>query len=78
MARYTKPLDVHKLTPEQRAALQPGQHITASGAQGRWIGQTKNGSDVAAWRDNARRFPGGVKAYHAALREYATAGQKEA
>ena len=58
------------LTPEQRAALQPGQHITASGAKGRWIGQSKGGTDVAAWQDNARAFPKGARAYRAALREY--------
>ena len=70
MALFLKAVDVHQLTPEQRAALQPGQHITASGAKGRWIGQSKRGTDVAAWQENARAFPKDARAYRAALREY--------
>ena len=70
MARFTRAVDVHTLTPEQRAALQPGQHITASGAKGRWIGQSAHGTDVAAWSDNARAFPKGARAYQTTLREY--------
>lgn len=79
MARFAKTVDVHTLTPEQRAALQPGQHITASGAKGRWIGQTIHGTDVAAWRDNAKNHPAGARGYYRALRDYARrSGLKEA
>lgn len=73
MARFAPRIDVHTLTPEQRKALQPGQHITASGAKGRWVGQTPHGTDVAAWRDNARRHPEGSQAYYKILRSYAQA-----
>ncbi|AMO44063.1 hypothetical protein DSS3P8_005 [Roseobacter phage DSS3P8] len=72
MAQYQARVDVHTLTPEQRAALQPGQHITASGAPGRWAGQTRHGTDVAAWAGNATRHPLGRAGYFRAMREYAT------
>jgi hypothetical protein len=52
MAKFTKTVEVWPLSPSERAALQPGQHITAGGAPGRWCGQTKSGIDVAAWRVN--------------------------
>lgn len=73
MSRYQPTVDVHTLTPEQRAALQPGQHITASGGKGRWAGQTKHGTDVAAWAGNAKGSPLGRVGYFRALRQYATA-----
>ncbi len=72
MSRYIATVDVHTLSEEQRKLLQPGQHITASGGQGRWAGQTKHGTDVAAWTENAKRSPLGRKAYFRALRTYAT------
>ena len=50
MARFQKRVEIWPLSPEERAALQPGQHITAGGAPGRWAGQTARGIDVAAWR----------------------------
>ena len=49
MARYQKRLDVWALSQEERARLQPGQHITAGGARGVYLGQTRNGTDVAMW-----------------------------
>ena len=72
MARYQRRVDVWTLTPEQRAALQPGQHITAGPDNpGVYLGQTRNGVDVAAWEGNARRHPEGRAAYIRTLREYA-------
>lgn len=69
MARFTKAIDIWALDQESRAKLQPGQHITAGGAKGRWVGQTR-GSDVAAWNDNARRHPLGFHGYWRTLRTY--------
>jgi hypothetical protein len=69
VAKYVKRVDVHRMTREQRAALQPGQHISASGALGRWVGQTI-ASDVAAWRGNAANDPMGAWNYFRRLRDY--------
>lgn len=69
MARYTHRIDVHTLTREERAALQPGQHISASGALGRWVGQTP-GADVAAWRGTAKNHSLGAVGYFRALADY--------
>lgn len=56
MAKYTKTVDVFTLSEAQRAALQPGQHISAGpaheGAFGRYMGQKRGGTDVVAWRKN--------------------------
>lgn len=73
MARYTKRVEIWPLSPAERAKLQPGQHITAGGAPGRWCGQTKRGIDVAAWRGNAKGHKAGATAYMRALIEYANA-----
>lgn len=68
-SRYVATLDVWPLPPRARAALQPGQWVTAgpNGPRGRYMGQTKGGSDVVAWGRNAS----GRKGYLRALREYA-------
>jgi hypothetical protein len=68
-ARYLPALDVWSLDPAARAALQPGQWVTAGpgGPKGRYLGQRPGGSDVVAWSDNARGRPG----YGASLRAYA-------
>jgi len=71
MAKFCKTVEIHNLPAESRARLQPGQHITAGGAPGRWRGQTKAGVDVAAWRGNAGRHPSGRMGYFRALRQYA-------
>lgn len=67
--RFAPALDVWSLDPAARAALQPGQWVTAGpgGPKGRYLGQRPGGSDVVAWSDNARGRPG----YGAALRAYA-------
>lgn len=69
-SRYVPALDVWPLPPRARAALQPGQWVTAGpgGPRGRYLGQTPAGSDVVAWADNAR---GRGRGYGAALRAYA-------
>ncbi|WNL50831.1 hypothetical protein RPALISO_244 [Ruegeria phage RpAliso] len=76
MARFQPRLNIWKLSPEQRAALQPGQHITAGegpdAPRGVYLGQ-RAGSDVAAWEGNAARHAKGRAAYIATLRDYATA-----
>lgn len=54
MAQFQPRLDIWALSPAERAALQPGQHITAGGACGVYLGQTASGSDVAMWEDNAK------------------------
>ena len=71
MAKYTKRVDVWGLNAEQRKALQPGQHVSAGGANGRWAGQTRHGIDVAAWEHSAAK--GKARQYFKALRAYATA-----
>jgi hypothetical protein len=71
MARFQKRVDVWGLSPTQRAALQPGQHISAGGAHGRWCGQTSAGVDVAAWQGNAKGHKAGAAAYMRTLRGYA-------
>lgn len=75
MAKYIKRVDVHKLSREERAKLQPGQHISASGTPGRWVGQTV-ASDVAAWRGNAARDPFGAWNYWRGLRDYKNGARK--
>lgn len=70
MARFQKAIEMWPLTPAERAALQPGQHITAGGAPGRWCGQTARGIDVAAWRGGTQR--GMIKKMRALI-EYANA-----
>lgn len=68
-SRYLPAVDVWSLDETARAALQPGQWVTAGpdGAKGRYLGQTRGGSDVVAWCDNARGRPG----YVSSLRAYA-------
>lgn len=68
-SRFRPAVDVWALDPAGRAALHPGQWVTAGpdGPKGRYLGQTRGGSDVVAWSDNARGRPG----YGAALRAYA-------
>ena len=68
MARFKKSIEVWPLTTEERAKLQPGQHITAGGAPGRWCGQRPNGVDVAAWRAGDGK---GMRNKMRALIEYA-------
>lgn len=69
MALYVPAMDIWKLPPARRASLQPGQWVRAGpqGPLGRYMGQGRAGSDVVAWRDNAR----GRQGYGAALRRYA-------
>lgn len=71
--RYVPALDIWPLPPRARAALTPGQWVTAGpgGPRGRYLGQTRGGVDVVAWRDNARR--GHALDYMRALRAYAQA-----
>lgn len=72
MARFQPRIDIWTLTPDQRAALQPGQHITAGpNNPGVWMGQKKNGTDVAAWEGNMRGR--NRRDYLAFMRRYALA-----
>lgn len=74
MAKFQPRVNVWDLSSVERAALQPGQHITAGPDNpGRWAGQTKAGVDVAAWRGNANGNPAGALAYWRDLRAYALA-----
>jgi len=70
MARYVKSVAVWALDHDERNALQPGQHITAGGAPGRWCGCTDR-SDVAAWRGGDGK---GMHNKMRALIEYAKSG----
>lgn len=72
--RYMKRVELHSglgAEPAIRAMLQPGQYVSASGAKGRWCGQTKSGVDVVAWEGNATGRPGGRMDYWRTLRAYA-------
>lgn len=68
--QYVKALNVWPLPPRARAALQPGQWVTAgpNGPRGRYMGQ-RNGCDVVAWAENSR---GKGRTYAARLRAFAT------
>lgn len=70
MARFQSTVNVWALGPEERAELQPGQWITAGGALGRWVGQTRN-SDVAMWLGGVPK--GGHHRKFRQLRDYAEA-----
>lgn len=71
---YRRTVDIWTLSPTQRAALTPGQWVTAGGdgPKGRYMGQTARGTDVVAWADNAR----GKRGYGATLRAYALSAGK--
>lgn len=73
MARYRPTIDIWKLTREERASLQVGQHVKAGdrpdAGKGVWCGQ-RPGSDVVAWSGNSK---GRFAAYTLALRNYANA-----
>lgn len=73
MSRFLKTVDIWALNDEQRAKLQPGQHVKAGpdGPPGRFWGQRER-STVVAWRSNSRGKGWG---YHKALRQYALAGR---
>lgn len=70
--RFVKTVDVWTLSPVERAALQPGQHVTAgpAGPRGRFMGEGR-GSTVVAWRGNAKGHKAGALDYQRALRVYA-------
>jgi hypothetical protein len=70
---YVPAFDVWGLPPYLRAAILPGQWVTAGpgGPLGRYMGQTRAESDVVAWQGNAK---GRGRSYGAALRAYAKAG----
>ncbi len=72
MARFQSTVDVWDLTPKQRARLMPGQWVKAgpAGPKGRYWGQTRGGSDVVAWSQNAKASRMGWR-YHRTLRDYA-------
>lgn len=67
--RYQQAFDIWTIPAYLRRYIQPGQWVTAgpNGPRGRYMGQRPGGSDVVAWRDNARGVPG----YGAALRAFA-------
>ena len=54
MALFQKRIDIWSLSAAQRATLQPGQHISAGGAKGVYLGQTRSGVDVALWEAGMR------------------------
>ncbi len=73
MALFQPRVDIHSLSTEARASLQPGQHIMAGidGPKGVYLGQKRGGSDVAAWSENAKGHKLGYSGYLSALRAYA-------
>ena len=69
MAKFTKRVAIWNLDAQQRARLQPGQHIEAGGVRGVYLGQKPGGTDVAMWEPNAKGRD--RLAYMQALRAYA-------
>jgi hypothetical protein len=69
MTQYVKALDIWPLPPRARAALQPGQWVTAgpNGPRGQYLGQRPGGTDVVAWAGNCHGRNGYIKT----LRNYA-------
>ena len=69
--RFQKTIDIWPLSPAQRAALQPGQWVTAGNepgaAKGRFYGEGR-ASTVVAWVGNAK---GRYRSYMASIRDYA-------
>ena len=67
---YVPAFNVWALPDYLRAAILPGQWVRAGegGPLGRYLGQTRGGSDVVAWQGNAK---GRGPSYGAALRAYA-------
>lgn len=72
MCRFSKAVDIWKLTPEQISKLQPGQWVYANDPEvkGRFFGQ--GASTVVAW---SKRLPKG-KRHFEYLRRYAQIGRE--
>jgi len=69
--RFKATFDIWQLTRSERAAIQPGQWITAGpeGPRGQYLGQKPNGIEVVAWREGADQYANKRRA----LRQYAIA-----
>lgn len=67
MARFQPRVDLWALDDEARRLLQPGQHVSAGGARGVYLGGTAR-TQVVAWSGNAT---GRYRPYLRALRDYA-------
>ena len=76
-SRFLPTVDIWTLSDEQRAALTPGQWVSAGTPDadrsncGRFYGVTRSGSIVVAWNGNARRSSS-WKQYQRTLHTYAT------
>lgn len=74
--RFRPTVDIWTLSPEQRAALIPGQWVSAGEPDatrnncGRFYGVKKSGSVVVAWNGNARNRDD-YRAYQRASYNYA-------
>ena len=70
--KFTKALDIWKLTPAEIARLQPGQWVYAGEptSKGRYLGVRPSSSVVVGWLGNARNHSP-RKSYYRALRDYA-------
>lgn len=77
MNKFLPTLDIWTLSDEQRAALRPGQWVTAGvdGPKGRFYGQGR--STVVAWIGNARASRD-YAGYMRALRDYGRSVAKHA
>lgn len=76
-SRFLPTVDIWTLTDEQRAALIPGQWVSAGTPDadrsncGRFYGITRSGSAVVAWNGNARTRAGSVRKYQQLIYTYA-------
>lgn len=80
--KFSKTVDIYKLSREEVAKLQPGQWVIAGESdnprehRGTFCGVKPNGIVVVAWQGNARRADGGSKEYRRALMDYAKGGRE--
>ena len=72
MARYTKTVDIWDNNTNVKA-LQPGQWVEAGkgGDRGIFLGVTKTGSVVVAWKTYLKNYAGGYRQYMLKMRGYA-------
>ena len=70
--KFTAPINVWGLLPEQIARLQPGQCVYAGDRQatGRFLGVKPSGTVVVAWQGNVNS-QSNKRAYLQALRNFA-------
>ena len=52
--KYHKTIDIWQLPGYLRKHIHVGQWVSAGGAKGRYLGQTKGGIDVVSWNNTIK------------------------